>query len=158
MVERERFILAVGYGAMFKGIADIESPYDGATDDIIRRNILYARAACKDALLRGYVPYASHLFFTQPGLLDDKVPEERELGMEAGKALIREAAGYSLFYMDLGMSKGMQWGKQDAIKSGRIVEEVRILPEPGASLSYAELLELLRRLELVDDDYTRLGW
>lgn len=94
---------------MFKGIADVESPYNGDTDDIIRRNILYARAACKDALNKGYAPYASHLFFTQPGILDDKVISERQLGLDAGKKIIRESAKFSIFYLDLGMSEGMAW-------------------------------------------------
>jgi hypothetical protein len=37
-------------------------------------------------LLRGESPIASHLLYTQPGILKDDVPEERPLGIEAGLA------------------------------------------------------------------------
>ncbi len=145
----------------FKGIADVESPYGGPDDDTLRRNVLYARAACKHALGMGYAPYASHLFFTQPGILDDKIPAERELGMEAGKALIRQSATSSLFYLDLGMSGGMEWGKQDALRQGRTIEEFRLLETTedadGRGWSFAELLERLQDAGLIDD-YSRLGW
>ena len=146
----------------FKGIADVESPYDGPDDDTIRRNVLYARAACKHALGLGYAPYASHLFFTQPGILDDEVPAERELGMEAGKAVIRASATTSLFYLDLGMSGGMRWGMEDARRHGRAVEEVRLLGTTdgadGRAWSFAELLARLRDAGLVTGDYARKGW
>ena len=146
----------------FKGIADVESPYDGPDDDTIRRNVLYARAACKHALGMGYAPYASHLFFTQPGILDDKVPAERELGMEAGKALIRESAAFSLFYLDLGMSGGMRWGKEDARRHGRAIEEFRLLDttegDDGGGWSFAELLARLQDAGLIGADYGRMGW
>lgn len=61
----------------------IESPYAGTRDDI-ESNVEYARAAMHDCLTRGEAPYASHLLYTQPGVLRDEVPEERRLGIEAG--------------------------------------------------------------------------
>ena len=48
----------------------IESPFAGDVD----RNLRYARAAMRDCLLRGESPYASHLLYTQPGVLNDDIP------------------------------------------------------------------------------------
>lgn len=85
------------------------------------RNLSYARAAMRDCLLRGEAPYASHLLYTQDGVLDDTVPEQRKLGMEAGFAY-RDAVEASIVYTDLGISKGMQQGIDDANAKGRPVE------------------------------------
>lgn len=60
-----------------------------------------------DCLLRGEAPIASHLLYTQPGVLDDDVPNERALGIAAGLAWAK-VADARVFYMDLGMSRGMQ--------------------------------------------------
>lgn len=80
----------------------IESPYAGE----VERNLAYARAAMRDSLLRGESPIASHLLYTQPGILDDDIPEERELGIKAGLAWSPHVEGV-VFYMDHGMSRGM---------------------------------------------------
>ena len=45
----------------------LESPYAGD----VETNLRNARAAMRDCLLRGEAPYASHLLYTQPGVLDD---------------------------------------------------------------------------------------
>lgn len=65
----------------------IESPYAGD----VTRNLRYARFCVKDCIRRGEAPIASHLLFTQPGILDDNVPEERVTGMNAGFAWARHA-------------------------------------------------------------------
>ena len=96
---------------------EIESPFAGE----VETNIGYARACVMDCLKRGEAPYASHLFFTQDGILDDTVPEERKLGMEAGKVWAA-AAEKSVIYIDRGMSGGMKWGIEEAKKVGRPVE------------------------------------
>ena len=62
----------------------VESPYAGD----IERNLAYARAGIRDCLKRGEAPIASHLLYTQPGILDDDDGEERQLGIEAGLAWI----------------------------------------------------------------------
>lgn len=49
----------------------LESPYAGEID----RNIRYARACVRDSLLRGESPIASHLLYTQSGILDDDIEE-----------------------------------------------------------------------------------
>lgn len=60
----------------------LESPYAGD----VGANLAYARAALRDSLMRGETPVASHLLYTQTGVLDDSDPAERELGISAGLA------------------------------------------------------------------------
>lgn len=95
----------------------IESPFAGD----VETHIKYARRAMADSLKRGEAPYASHLLFTQEGILDDNIPEERKLGMEAG-LLWCKGADLSAVYTDYGMSKGMEYGIERAKKEGRPVE------------------------------------
>ncbi|MDB4306037.1 hypothetical protein N9980_00560 [bacterium] len=82
----------------------IESPYAGDTE----KNVAYARECMRDSLLRGEAPYASHLLYTQAGILDDLIPSERDMGIQAGFAWKHTAGVVSVFYKDLGMSEGMQ--------------------------------------------------
>lgn len=95
----------------------IESPFAGEVD----RNIAYAKAAVHDCLLRDEAPIASHLLFTQPGVLDDQVPVERTLGMNAGLAWYRVAEA-CVVYQDLGISNGMRLGISRATNLGVPVE------------------------------------
>jgi hypothetical protein len=67
--------------------------------------------------MRGESPIASHLLYTQEGVLDDSIPSERVRGINAGLAW-RKAADSSVVYIDRGISKGMQYGIDDAIESG----------------------------------------
>lgn len=95
----------------------LESPYAGN----IERNLAYARAAMRDSLLRGEFPLASHLLYTQPGILDDSIPSERKLGIDAG-LLWGVHAQKTVVYSELGISKGMQYGIELAEEVGRPVE------------------------------------
>ena len=81
----------------------IESPYAGD----ISRNVTYARRALMHSLYSGEAPIASHLLYTQEGVLDDGVLDERELGIAAGLAW-RKVAELSVFYADYGWSPGMR--------------------------------------------------
>lgn len=101
----------------------LESPYAGN----VERNIQYARMCLRDCLLRGEAPIASHLIYTQPGVLDDNIPEERKLGIEAGLEWGKLAEA-TVVYEDYGVSRGMQYGIERAEKEGRPVERRRILP------------------------------
>jgi len=102
----------------------IESPYAGE----IARNVAYARACVRDSLMRGEAPYASHLLYTQPGILRDDVPGERRHGIETGLQIARLAKRAAL-YLDFGMSSGMRVGRDRHISEGRIVEERYLEPE-----------------------------
>jgi hypothetical protein len=98
----------------------IESPYAGTPEEI-KRNIRYARACMVDCLRRGDAPFASHLLFTQPGILRDDVPSERRRGIEAGLAW-GAAADATLAYLDLGVSSGMEHGIRRALSEGRAID------------------------------------
>ena len=99
----------------------IESPFSAPTPQGVEEHIRYARACLKDALRRGEAPLASHLLYTQDGVLDDTVPEERQWGIEAGLTwyLVAEAC---VVYTDCGLSKGMAYGIARAKKLGLPVE------------------------------------
>lgn len=112
----------------------IESPYagKGETDAIryldMKENIEYARRAVRDSLSRGEAPIASHLLYTQPGILKDEVPEERQWGIEAGLRW-HDVAEATVVYVDRGISKGMDYGIARAIQHGKVVE-YRSLDKP----------------------------
>jgi hypothetical protein len=95
----------------------IESPFAGD----VEKNLVYARRCMADSLQRGEAPYASHLLFTQDGILDDTIPEERELGIKAG-FIWGEMAEKVVVYQDLGMSKGMELGVEEARRRGTPIE------------------------------------
>jgi hypothetical protein len=107
----------------------VESPYGAPDAATIERNVSYARACVRDCLMRGEAPFASHLLYTQPGVLRDEVPEEREHGIEAGFSW-RRFAVKTVVYTDLGISKGMEYGIRDARMIGCAVEH-RTLPGWG---------------------------
>ena len=102
----------------------LESPYAGD----VKRNIAYARACVRDSLLRGESCLASHLLYTQEGILDDDIPEMRSLGIAAGLAWCSKS-DVTVVYIDYGITKGMQEGIDRAKAEGRPVEFRRILPK-----------------------------
>lgn len=104
----------------------VESPFAGKTEEELQENIKYARLAVRDSLLRGESPIASHLLYTQDSILDDNIPEERQMGIDAGLAW-RVVANKSVVYTDRGISKGMNYGIDLAMKQGIPVEYRSIL-------------------------------
>jgi len=102
-------------------LAIIESPLSGD----VPRNVRYARACMRDALMHGDAPFASHLLYAQEGVLDDLDQHERRLGIEAGFAWGR-AAEVTLVYTDLGISAGMKLGIRDAEIAKRPIEYRRL--------------------------------
>ena len=99
----------------------VESPFAGAVD----RNIQNARRCLRDCILRGESPIASHLLLTQPGILRDDVPEEREQGIAAGLDW-SEVADRCVAYIDHDVSDGMRRGIERARWWGVPIEERRI--------------------------------
>jgi hypothetical protein len=95
-----------GRAASMKRVV-VESPFRGATPAEQRRNIAYAKAAVMDCIARREAPIASHLLLTQPGLLLDADPEQREIGIAAGLAWALKA-NVIAFYTDYGISSGMK--------------------------------------------------
>lgn len=95
----------------------IESPYAGD----VERNVRYARRAMRDSFDHDELPFASHLLYTQDGVLDDKVPEERAKGIEAG-LLWSRVSDAAIFYVDHGWSPGMLAAKERHEREGRAIE------------------------------------
>lgn len=93
----------------------IESPYAGDRE----KNLRYLQACIADCLKRGDAPFASHGLY--PGALDDNIPEERQLGIEAGFTW-RDAAHATIVYKDLGVTRGMLLGIEHAEKLKHVIE------------------------------------
>jgi len=53
----------------------LESPFAGD----IQKNLQYARKCMADCLKHCEASFASHLLYTQDGILDDDIPHERKL-------------------------------------------------------------------------------
>jgi hypothetical protein len=104
----------------------LESPFAGD----IETNIAYARRCLRDSLSRGEAPIASHLLYTQPGVLQDDIPDERKHGINAGLAW-RTVADAAVVYCDRGISEGMKYGIGAAEGAG-IPVEYRWLEDDGA--------------------------
>jgi hypothetical protein len=122
----------------------VESPFrgEGTTDDERqknqRRNEQYARECMRDCLSRNEAPFASHLLYTQPGVLDDQQEHERNRGIRAGLAW-GVAATKTVVYDDLGTTEGMEFGIERAKRANREVERRSL---PGWKLpDYAAKLE-----------------
>lgn len=96
----------------------LESPYAGD----VEANVEYARACIRDSLLRGEAPIASHLLYTQAGILDDGDPLERAHGINAGHAWLHGDLQAIVVYQDRGISAGMQAGINAAQFLGVAVE------------------------------------
>ena len=116
-------LIALDIGASLVRRVILESPYAGN----VEANVAYARRCIRDSLSRGEAPIASHLLYTQPGILRDEITEERQWGIDAGLAwgMVAEA---TVVYTDLGISKGMAYGIVAANESGRVIE-YRTLPK-----------------------------
>jgi hypothetical protein len=108
----------------------VESPFAGARWDVPpdaeqARALRYLRACMADAFSRGEAPFASHGLYTQPHVLDDTIPEERQRGIHAGFAW-GALASVRAFYLDLGMSGGMRAGLIEAHRLSQAVEYRRL--------------------------------
>jgi hypothetical protein len=105
----------------------------------------------RDSLMRGEAPFPSHALYTQPGVLDDTIPEERKLGMEAGFAWGKWASRVA-FYIDLSMSgwsSGMKEGLRRAEARGCEIR-TRTLGAPWSDLCPSDAL--LHRMDAVRRD------
>lgn len=99
----------------------IESPYAARTAKGIARNLAYARACMRHSLSLGEAPFASHLLYTQEGVLCDEILQERDVGITAGLAW-GKVADATIIYEDFGISCGMTKGIERAMEGSRKVE------------------------------------
>lgn len=146
----------------------LESPYAaGAVEQwavaaTIADNVAYAKRCMLDCLGRRDAPIASHLLWTQDGLLDDRDPDQRKAGIEAGLAW-GPVADAAVFYVDRGASRGMLAAAERYASVGVKMEwrslAARPLCHPRAMLAIVELERASRyRLEdgaLADIDRAR---
>jgi hypothetical protein len=103
----------------------VESPWAADDERTAARNEEYARACLADCLRRGEAPFASHLLYTQPGVLNDRDPAQRRQGVAAGFAW-RPMAAATVVYVDYGVTDGMQDGIADARRLWQQLEERRL--------------------------------
>lgn len=102
----------------------IESPYKGN----IPVNETYGELCMHDCLVNhNEAPYASHLLYTRTWVLRDEIPEDRKLGIEAG-FYWRDVAEKTVFYIDLGLTEGMDLGIKDCEEKNKQYE-LRALPD-----------------------------
>lgn len=111
----------------------IESPFAATTMEQAARHLAYARAALRDSLMKGEAPFASHLLYTQPGVLDDSNEAERSIGINAGLEW-GPVADLVAVYEDLGISPGMRLGIDTAKDRGMRVERRRLDPVKLAAI------------------------
>lgn len=102
----------------------IESPFAGD----VETNLKYVRACMHDCLMRNEAPFASHALYTQEGVLDDNIKEQRALGINAGLAW-GAVANKTVVYTDLGITPGMEQGIKRAENEGRIIEYRKLYKE-----------------------------
>jgi hypothetical protein len=131
----------------------VESPFAGD----VAGNTGYLKRCIRNCLDRGESPYASHLFFTQEGLLDDDKPFERKLGIEAGFAWAAKAHTRAL-YIDRGISVGMAYGVLHAYRLAQFIEVRsldrfdRVAQGEMSSVLAVELTMNLRDVRGTDED------
>ena len=91
----------------FRPIVFICSPYAGEVDENIRAARRYSRFAVD----KGYIPIAPHLLF--PQFLNDAAPNERQLGLFFGDALMSKCSEVWVFgsRISAGMETEIKRGK-----------------------------------------------
>ena len=95
----------------------VESPYAGGF-----KNVLYSRECIRHCLDNGESPFASHLLYTQKGVLDDTIPADRARGIAAANGWL-EVADYVAVYCDLGITRGMALGM---VKAARMQKPIHL--------------------------------
>lgn len=128
----------------------IESPYACDPEEMVK----YGRKCLHDSVIRGEAPIASHLLFTQEGVLNDKDKVERSLGIAAGHAWLRVAELVAV-YRDFGVSKGMELGIERARSAG-VGIEFRDIGQDGLD-RYATLYDEGLWDEAADDERARIA-
>jgi len=107
----------------------------------VERNMRYLKRAVLDSLRRGEAPFASCLIY--PQVLNDALPEERRLGIDAGLAWGDTADSFAV-YADHGISDGTVEGLTRHEQNGMKGEYRHIGAEPEAAAH--ESLDLIDRL------------
>jgi hypothetical protein len=114
----------------------LESPFAGD----IPRNTEYAARCVVDLMMHHHkAPMASHLLYTR--VLNDHVPEERQIGIDAGLAYGAHA-NESVIAVDRGVSRGMVYGVQRAEQDGRALSFHTLSTDPQVQQDVRGLRDL----------------
>jgi hypothetical protein len=147
-----------------KRLVILESPFAGRGDTDVARcidadhNLHYARDCVRDSLMRGESPSASHLLYTQPGILDDANPKEREAGISAGLAWGDVSHG-TVVYVDRGITGGMRQGIKRALEGDRHVDIRSIAGNAHACVAALDLVrDLYAEIKRVTSPIAREHW
>lgn len=109
-------------------LVQIASPFRAPSKKQLDQHIAYAKACLRDSIIQHKeAPFAPHLLYTQPGILRDEIPSERELGMQIGNHWMT-CADFLVVYEDLGISEGM---RQEIERAERILVPVIFRKLPG---------------------------
>jgi hypothetical protein len=102
----------------------VESRLAAETPELVELNKQLARNICRIAVMRGFRPRASHLFYTQ--FLNDLEPNERSLGIELGLQDVFEAktAWFVLRDEEI-LSRGMLQALERHTTEGRSIRYFR---------------------------------
>ena len=90
----------------------------------VERNTMAAVTYCRRVISEGYMPVASHLLY--PQMLCDSDPDERELGLSFGLALLRMCDEVWVFGA---ISPGVA---QEIEEAKRLKKQIRYFEEVGA--------------------------
>lgn len=99
----------------------VASPYAGD----IEKNVEYAKEACRTVMESGNAFFAPHLLY--PSVLDDAVPEERQLGIDMGLTMLSRCD--ELWAFGPRISAGMQAEIEEADRLGIPARRMEISEE-----------------------------
>ena len=94
----------------------VASPYAGG----IEQNTKYAQRACRHVMNEGHAFFAPHLLY--PQLLEDSNPQERQLGLDMGLAMLPRCD--ELWCYGDHISLGMHLEIEEAVRIGIPVRRV----------------------------------
>ena len=94
----------------------VASKYAGNIDENVAKAVIY----CRYVINKNCMPVASHLMY--PGILDDSIPTEREMGLMFGLALLEVCDEVWCFGE---ISLGMEHEIREANKLGKRVRYVK---------------------------------
>ena len=90
-------------GIIVEKLVFISSPYAGD----VEANTAFAKAACLFAVKQGVVPVAVHLMY--PQILDDRIPTEREKGLDMGLRVLEACDEIWIFGERISEGMWQEW-------------------------------------------------
>lgn len=104
------------------------SPLRGdGTPKSIGRNVALAKRLCRAVLLAGHAPFAPHVHYTS--MLDEQIPAERDMGINAGFAWLTMADEIWMFARDIGECSPGMVKELNAARTMAMPPVVRWMPE-----------------------------